>query len=42
MSVDGRCDGHGRGIRGWRGVMVIREVFGGKCLWRGKMVMGKM
>ena len=24
-----RCDGHGGGIRGWRGVMVIREVFGG-------------
>ena len=23
-----RCDGHGGGIRGWRGVMVIREVFG--------------
>ena len=24
-----RCDGHGGGVRGWRGVMVIREVFGG-------------
>ena len=24
-----RCDGHGGGIRGWRGVMVIRVVFGG-------------
>ena len=23
------CDGHGGGVRGWRGVMVIREVFGG-------------
>ena len=21
-----RCDGHGRGVRGWRGVMVIGEV----------------
>ena len=25
----GKCDGHGGGVRGWRGVMVIREVFGG-------------
>ena len=24
-----RCDGHGGGVREWRGVMVIREVFGG-------------
>ena len=24
-----RCDGHGGGVRGLRGVMVIREVFGG-------------
>ena len=24
-----RCDGHGGGVWGWRGVMVIREVFGG-------------
>ena len=24
-----RCDSHGGGVRGWRGVMVIREVFGG-------------
>ena len=24
-----RCGGHGGGVRGWRGVMVIREVFGG-------------
>ena len=24
-----RYDGHGGGVRGWRGVMVIREVFGG-------------
>ena len=24
-----RCDGHGGGVRGWRGVMVIREAFGG-------------
>ena len=24
-----RCDGHGGGVRRWRGVMVIREVFGG-------------
>ena len=24
-----RCDGHGGGVRGWRGVMVIKEVFGG-------------
>ena len=23
-----RCDGHGGGVRGCRGVMVIREVFG--------------
>ena len=22
----GRCDGHGGGVRGWRAVMVIREV----------------
>ena len=22
-------NGHGGGVRGWRGVMVIREVFGG-------------
>ena len=22
------CDGHGGGVRGWRGVMVLREVFG--------------
>ena len=21
-----RCDGHGGGVRGWRGVMVISEV----------------
>ena len=21
-----RCDAHGRDVRGWRGVMVIREV----------------
>ena len=25
----GRCDGHGGGVMEWRGVMVIREVFGG-------------
>ena len=25
-----RCDGHGGSVRRWRGVMVIREVFGGK------------
>ena len=24
-----RCDGHRGGVRGWRGVMVITEVFGG-------------
>ena len=24
-----RCDGHGGGVREWRGVMVIRQVFGG-------------
>ena len=24
-----RCDGHGGGVRGWRDVMVIRQVFGG-------------
>ena len=24
-----RCDGHGGGVRGWRGVMVIKEGFGG-------------
>ena len=24
-----RCDGHGEGVRGRRGVMVVREVFGG-------------
>ena len=24
-----RCDGHGGGVRGWRGVMVITEVFEG-------------
>ena len=24
-----RSDCHGGGVRGWRGVMVIREVFGG-------------
>ena len=24
-----RCDGHGGGVRGWRDVMVIREMFGG-------------
>ena len=24
-----RCDGHGGGVRGLRGVMVITEVFGG-------------
>ena len=23
-----RCDGHGGGVRGWRGVMVIGEVLG--------------
>ena len=23
------CDGHGGGVRVWRGVMVIREVVGG-------------
>ena len=22
-----RCDGHGGGVRGWRGVMVIRDVW---------------
>ena len=21
-----RCDGHGGGVRGWRGVMVMKEV----------------
>ena len=28
-----RCDGHGGGVKGWRGVMVIRQVFGsmGRC-----------
>ena len=24
-----RCDGHGGGVTGWRGVMFIREVLGG-------------
>ena len=24
-----RCDGHGGGVRGWRGVMVMMEVQGG-------------
>ena len=24
-----RCDGHGGGVMGWRGVKGIREVFGG-------------
>ena len=24
-----RCDGDEAGVRGWRGVMVIREVYGG-------------
>ena len=24
-----RCDGHGGGVWGWRGVMVIEEVLGG-------------
>ena len=24
-----RCDGHGGGVRGWRGVMVIGEVLRG-------------
>ena len=24
-----RCDGHGGGVRGWRGLMVIGEVLGG-------------
>ena len=24
-----RCDCHGEGVRGWRGVMVMREVLGG-------------
>ena len=24
-----RYDGHGGGVRGWRGVMVFREMFGG-------------
>ena len=24
-----RCDGHGGGVRGRKGVMVIRELFGG-------------
>ena len=24
-----RCDGHGGGVRGWRGVMVTRQVFEG-------------
>ena len=24
-----RCDGDEGGVRGWRGMMVIREVFGG-------------
>ena len=24
-----RCDGHGGGVRGWRGVVVIGEVLGG-------------
>ena len=28
-----RCDGHGGGVRGWRSVMVIREVFG---VWEGE------
>ena len=23
------CGGHGGGVRGWRGVMVLRQVFGG-------------
>ena len=23
-----RCDGHGGGVKGWRGVMVIEEVLG--------------
>ena len=29
-----RCDGHGGGVRGWRGVMVFREVFGGMGMGR--------
>ena len=24
-----RCDGHGVGVRGWKGVMVMMEVYGG-------------
>ena len=31
-----RCGGHGGGVRGWSGVMVIREVFGG--IWQGETV----
>ena len=27
-----RCDGHGGGVRGWRGVMVIREVCEGETV----------
>ena len=27
-----RCDGHGGGVRGWRGVMVIREVWEGETV----------
>ena len=30
-----RCDGHGGGVRGWRGVMVIREVME---VWEGGTV----
>ena len=29
-----RCDGHGGGVRGWRGVMVIRQVFRGVTVGR--------
>ena len=29
-----RCDGHGGGVRGWRGVMVIR----GLEVWEGETV----
>ena len=32
-----RCDGHGGGVRGWRGVMVIREV----QVWEGETVVKK-
>ena len=42
-----RCYGHRGGVRGWRGLMVIREVFGGmrikvRQLTRRVTVIGEM